>query len=268
MNRSVLYLYFYIYVAIIIIFALIAGMLLKMIGIIIKLIKTKRNKNKGSDENRDPDLKSKKIEVKPIPAAPDLIGTFNPFLAQAGEGLEYSIARQMNTVYGYHFVARNVILPHKGRTSECDVILVHEIGVIVVEAKDYSGWIFGSWEDAMWTETFRTTKQRFYNPIKQNQTHIRALRNYLGLAEEVPILSYIVFSSEAELKKRPVDQYFTRIMNEWELRSLLDRDIRELPPVLTPERIEGIREKIIPLMSNQQERKQMHVDNMRGRYGK
>ena len=41
-------------------------------------------------------------------------------------------------------------------------------------------------------------KNRFYNPIKQNRTHIKWLQKYVG--EDVPLFSIIVFSERCELK--------------------------------------------------------------------
>ena len=42
-------------------------------------------------------------------------------------------------------------------------------------------------------------KNRFYNPIKQNKTHIKWLGQYLK--EEIPLFSVIVFSERCELEK-------------------------------------------------------------------
>ena len=35
---------------------------------------------------------------------------------------------------------------HKGHFSQIDLVVVTEVGIIVFEVKDYSGWIFGKWE--------------------------------------------------------------------------------------------------------------------------
>lgn len=42
-------------------------------------------------------------------------------------------------------------------------------------------------------------KNKFYNPIKQNDLHIEYLRKYLGL--DFPFFSIIAFSERCELKK-------------------------------------------------------------------
>ncbi|MBQ3386094.1 MAG: NERD domain-containing protein, partial [Eggerthellaceae bacterium] len=67
----------------------------------------------------------------------------------------------------------NVYLPtNHGETTEADIILFTKLGLVVIESKNYSGWIFGSEQQANWTQTLpqgrRTQKNRFYNPLWQN----------------------------------------------------------------------------------------------------
>ena len=78
-------------------------------------------------------------------------------------------------------------------------------GIYVFESKNYSGWIFGSEDQQQWTMSLNAhTKERFYNPVKQNRAHVRALAAYLGLPESA-FMSFIVFSERCELKKVPFD---------------------------------------------------------------
>lgn len=92
-----------------------------------------------------------------------------------GEFLSY---KKLSTLPGYHKVLFNIYLPNgKGQTTEIDVIFLHETGVYVIESKNYSGWIFGNEKDMNWMQTFPNGKKYpFYNPIKQNAGHIRALQ--------------------------------------------------------------------------------------------
>lgn len=46
----------------------------------------------------------------------------------------------------------NLYVPYRGRTSEVDVLFLHETGAYVIESKNYSGWIFGSAEQRQWTQ--------------------------------------------------------------------------------------------------------------------
>ena len=97
-------------------------------------------------------------------------------------------------------VLRNVYLPKDdGGTSEIDVLFITKKGIVVIESKNYSGWIFGDENDQKWTTSLLGGKKhQFYNPIKQNKTHLKWLQNYVG--EGVPLFSTIVFSERCELK--------------------------------------------------------------------
>lgn len=98
------------------------------------------------------------------------------------------------TLSGYGKILMNLNIPVNGsKTTEIDLLLIHEKGVYVFEIKHYKGTIYGSDTDNIWTQYFRTAKNNtFKNPIKQNQYHIDALRK---LYPNVPIHSCIVFTS-------------------------------------------------------------------------
>ena len=70
---------------------------------------------------------------------------------------------------------RNVYIPKEnGETSEIDVMFICQKGIFVFESKNYSGWIFGNERDQYWTTSLSNRqKNRFYNPIKQNRTHLK-----------------------------------------------------------------------------------------------
>jgi len=99
--------------------------------------------------------------------------------------------------------------------SQLDVVLATSKGIIVFEVKEYSGWIYGNAKHDQWTQVlaYGNTKYRFYNPVKQNQNHIKHLRKYLDLPNEIPFISVIVFFGDCELKEVnyvPKDTYVTR----------------------------------------------------------
>lgn len=90
----------------------------------------------------------------------------------AGQFGEYLIdyALQSNGIEGERVVLTNLYLPMKGKTTEIDLLMLHEKGIFVIESKYYSGWIFGSEDQLKWTQCFRNgRKEHFYNPVKQNR---------------------------------------------------------------------------------------------------
>src|SRR5690606_9061911 len=67
----------------------------------------------------------------------------------------------------------------------------------------YKGWIFGDGHRTTWTQTlnFGKVKHRFYNPIKQNIGHIKALRSLHPQFKYIPFYSVIVFYGDCVLKE-------------------------------------------------------------------
>lgn len=122
----------------------------------------------------------------------------------------------------------NVLVPKDGAVvdeTELDVLMLHERGVFVFESKNYSGWIFGSEDQRMWTQSLnRATKTRFYNPIMQNSAHVKALSRRLVVPER-DFVSYIVFSDRCELKKVPTNGERFRICHRSDLLRLVRDDL-------------------------------------------
>ena len=98
-------------------------------------------------------------------------------------------------------VLRNVYLPKdNGETSELDVVFITQKGIFIFESKNYSGWIFGDEDGQYWTAMLpNKQKNKFYNPVKQNRTHLKWMKQFVG--ENVPLFSIIVFSERCDLKK-------------------------------------------------------------------
>jgi len=88
-----------------------------------------------------------------------------------------------------------------GTYSQIDIVVLTEKGVVVIEVKDFSGWIFGFGNNEKWVHILGKMKYPFYNPIFQNEGHIRYLKNKLNVHDNIPFYSLIVFYGECELKK-------------------------------------------------------------------
>lgn len=144
-------------------------------------------------------------------------------------------------------VFTNVIVPRASgptSTSEIDVVMLHAKGVFVIESKNYSGWIFGSADQRNWTVTFNAnSKTQFYNPIKQNRSHVKALSNYLYL-EEAAFHSYIVFSERCELKKVPPDCAEYVICRRHHLLRNIRKDLARVDPILDTAAFSTLRSKL------------------------
>lgn len=109
----------------------------------------------------------------------------------------------------HHRILSNLYLPNGKGTTEVDIVMITLTGIYVIESKNYKGWIFGRETDKNWTQSFPKNKFKFYNPVKQNEGHIRALHSTLRRnkihEKDYPYVSYIVFGNDCELKSINVD---------------------------------------------------------------
>ena len=88
----------------------------------------------------------------------------------------------------------------KADLVQIDCMVVDESGAYVFESKDYVGWIYAHGKRVHWTQVsgYGKNKHQFYSPVRQNESHIAAVRTVIG--KEVPIYSVVVFGREATLK--------------------------------------------------------------------
>lgn len=101
-------------------------------------------------------------------------------------------------------ILMNINIPiENNKTTEIDLLLIHETGIYVFEMKHYKGTIYGRDTDEFWTQFFRTTKNaHFKNPILQNRYHINALRKMFPTP---PIYSIVVFTNDDCVVKTTFD---------------------------------------------------------------
>lgn len=128
-------------------------------------------------------------------------------------------------LFGYSGkVLRNVYVPKdNGETSEIDVVFITRKGIFVIESKNYSGWIFGDEKSRYWTAMLpNREKNKFYNPIMQNRSHIKWLGEYLK--EDIPLFSLVVFSERCELKKVSTESRDVRVIK----RDRLYANVRDI----------------------------------------
>ncbi|MGV8090761.1 MAG: nuclease-related domain-containing protein [Mangrovibacterium sp.] len=80
---------------------------------------------------------------------------------------------------------------YSGDFTQIDLVVATKVGIIVFEVKNFSGWIFGNGNHSQWTKVlaYGKKKYRFYNPIMQNNNHIKDLKKQLKQFEKIPFYS-------------------------------------------------------------------------------
>lgn len=129
---------------------------------------------------------------------------------------ERSVAQRLHErTADYNFgVYTNLIVPHDGKTSEVDALLLLPNCLVVIECKDYGAAVFESETNPTnWVIMYPNgINYRLYNPVRQNATHIRALCVELGLHPS-QCLSLVVFSDRTTLKSVPPNTPHTIVCN-------------------------------------------------------
>ena len=116
---------------------------------------------------------------------------------QYSEKLAYHKMLELPDEYN---IFNDLFFENNGYTTQIDHVVVSPYGVFVIETKGYKGWILGGENSEYWTQVIYKRKSQFYNPIKQNEGHVRFLRHLLLNSAEIPIIPIVVFNDEAELK--------------------------------------------------------------------
>ena len=121
---------------------------------------------------------------------------------------EFIMFRKVASLLGKESVLTNVYLESKNTDfTEVDVLAVTNKAVYVLEVKNYGGYIYGSSKDQHWTQVMhKFSKHKFYNPLRQNYAHQKAVEQYLNLKSD-HLMPIIVFSNRSKLSKITVDEH-------------------------------------------------------------
>lgn len=197
----------------------------------------------------------------------DLIFDEN-WLGRRGEKLTVKELKRLIKAECDGKILRNLYVPKEnGEMSEIDIVFLTQKGIFVMESKNYSGWIFGDEKSLKWTAMFRNrSKNRFYNPIKQNRTHIKWLTHYLSC--EIPFFSYIIFSNRCELKKIQIEHPDIKVIQRNQLVNTVREVWDALENRLCEEQMQQMYVEMKKLTKANKSVKQAHIDRINMKYAK
>jgi len=158
-----------------------------------------------------------------------------------------------------------------GRFSQIDLVVATNVGIIVFEIKDYSGWIFGNGNYQQWTQVlaYGKRKHRFYNPIMQNNKHIADLRKRHKQFEKVPFYSIVVFYGDCELKDISFVPQGTFIAKSGRELDVVNNIINNNEPATFTDKWEVIRVLKEAVQNGDNiEAQTQHIENVRDMLGK
>lgn len=120
---------------------------------------------------------------------------FKGWLGEKKTALNIWASLNDNVYHRFH----NLILPSKNGTTQIDHLLVSQYGLFIVETKNRSGWIFGSEDQAKWTQSIFGKKYTFQNPLRQTFRQKKVLAEFLGLSELI-IHTVVFFVGDCKFK--------------------------------------------------------------------
>lgn len=120
-----------------------------------------------------------------------------------GEKLLYKAVKKLG---GNNIIFCNLPVRYKRGRSELDALIISHKGVIIVEVKNHSGTIQGSWKDEKWQQRKhykeKTTVQEMDNPIKQMRRQRDIVKSILNAAGEDVWVDTVLFFSNNSAKLR------------------------------------------------------------------
>lgn len=154
-------------------------------------------------------------------------------------------------------VYNDVYLNVDNRSVQIDHVVVSRYSLFAIETKYYHGDIYGKEISESWTQVLNYQKYTFRNPVKQNISHVIALKNVLGVPQ-ANIIPLVVFMRSAILNIDCHDKVI--IANQ-----LLDRIGEYKKNVYTTEHVEEIKQTLRQKIITDEERATKHVQSVRNK---
>lgn len=123
------------------------------------------------------------------------------FFYSKGKAGEKAVARRLKRLPEEAYkVINDLMLPTSYGTTQIDHVVVSRFGIFVIETKNYQGYVYGGEDAEKWTQNIWGNKYSMLNPIRQNNTHIKALEYHLKkLNIDCPIHSIVAFSKRCRI---------------------------------------------------------------------
>ncbi len=153
-------------------------------------------------------------------------------------------------------VINDVLLKTQKGSTQIDHIVISKYGIFVIETKNYKGIIKGNEYDDNWSQILINKSETLRNPIKQNNGHIKALKDLIPEFRYKNIKSIVLFTKRAKLKVNCETSvtYFNKV------NKIIKKYRNE---EFTKEDVERIYNKINELNINSFKERKTHVKNVK-----
>jgi len=103
----------------------------------------------------------------------------------------------------YKIINNLTIYIDKG-SAQIDHLIISNFGIFIIETKNFEGIILGEETSNYWTQVLYKNRENFYNPIKQNNWHLQALKNILKKYSNILYFPIVVFTNNSDLRVKTI----------------------------------------------------------------
>jgi hypothetical protein len=173
---------------------------------------------------------------------------------------EKKVSRALSNLDTLRYKNLNDVLIRTSKGScQIDHLVFSRSGIFIIETKNLTGWIHGNESSTTWTQTLYRYKKRFYNPILQNQSHVRALRGILKHSDQIPFYPIVVFVGSGVMKNVNVT---SPVIYVNELVNLIESTGSD---VLSTEQVESLFEHVQRNRLLEAKDRKLHISILRDR---
>lgn len=174
-----------------------------------------------------------------------------------GERGEATVAKALGeTIPGEQYIINDLLFDaQSGKSCQIDHIYINKHGIWVIETKNYAGNIYGDDARREWKQVLArgNVVNEFYNPVKQNATHIYHLSKYLKV--DNIFQNVVVFLSRADISGVTSD----KVYSVFDLPYIKNKHTETN---LSVEKMEYYYNKLSELKSNCTITHEQHVENI------
>ncbi len=159
-------------------------------------------------------------------------------------------------IEGVQYVINNLLfVDDDGKSRQIDHIYINKYGIWVIETKNYAGYIYGTENQLEWTQVIAggREKNKFYNPVRQNNTHIYSLSKQLRVQNVFH--NVVVFLSRADISHVNSESVYS-LQNFGKIKS------QPTKIWLSPEQMKNFYGKLIALQSENTVTTDQHIENI------
>lgn len=174
--------------------------------------------------------------------------------------LERRIETEIKNSFPESMVIKNAYIPRNdGSYSEIDLIAVSTKGIFIIESKNITGEIRGSWkEDVLKIHHPSGTIYDLQNPIEQNTKHFYAVKNILGLNHNY-FRNIVVFGDNSYIGDYKDVPFYSQVCKVHTLARAMNRLAARQKTIIEAHQVENFYNLLVEFASKTTEKEVEHI---------